>query len=139
MNSYLFSEIKEGLKESFSVEITDEVIKSFISVCGDTNPLHVDSDYAKSKGFESCLVHGMLVSSFYSTLCGMYLPGKYCVLHGIDISFAKPVFSGDILDISGEVKYINEAYKQLEIKSIISNHKGQKVSKATIKAGVIDE
>ena len=81
----------------------------------------------------------MLTSSFFSTLVGVYLPGKYCLLQGIDIQFSKPVYIDDILTITGKVSYINEAYKQIEIKAIIINQDNEKVSKATIKVGVMDE
>jgi len=69
----------------------------------------------------------------------VYLPGKYCILQGIDIQFSKPVYIDDILTITGKVSYINEAYKQIEIKAIIINQDNEKVSKATIKVGVMDE
>ena len=81
----------------------------------------------------------MLTSSFYSTLVGVYLPGKSCLLQGIDIQFSKPVYVGDNLTISGEVVYINEAFRQIEIKGKIVNQHNQKVSKATIKVGIVNE
>jgi 3-hydroxybutyryl-CoA dehydratase len=80
-----------------------------------------------------------LTSTLYSTLVGVHLPGKYCILQGINIQYSKPVYVGDQLIISGKVHYINEAYKQIEIKAMIINQYDEKVSKATIKAGVIDE
>jgi len=101
--------------------------------------LHTDVEYSKSKGFSDRVVYGMLISSFFSTLVGVYLPGKYCILQGVDIQFSKPVYIDDILTITGKVSYINEAYKQLEIKAVIINQDNKKVSKATIKVGVMDE
>ncbi len=139
MNSYKFHEIEVGLEESFEVTITQEMMDKFLDISGDINPLHVDEEYAKQKGFKSTVVYGLLSSSFYSTLAGVYLPGKYCILQGADIQFSSPVFVGDTLSISGKVSYINEAYKQLEIKAIIRNQDNKKVSKATIKTGLIDE
>ena len=94
---------------------------------------------SKSKGFSDRVVYGMLTSSFFSTLVGVYLPGKYCILQSIDIKFSKPVYIDDILTITGKVSYINEAYKQLEIKAVIINQDNKKVSKATIKVGGMDE
>ena len=85
------------------------------------------------------VVYGLLTSSFYSTLVGVHLPGKHCILQGIDIQFSKPVYIGDTLKISGKVSYINEAYKQIEIRAFITNQNNEKVSKATIKTGVLDE
>ena len=139
MNSYKFVDINVGLEESFNVRVSSEKLDKFLKISGDINPLHTDAEYSKSKGFSDRVVYGMLTSSFFSTLVGVYLPGKYCILQGVDIQFSKPVYIDDILTITGKVIYINEAYKQLEIKAVIINQDNKKVSKATIKVGVIDE
>ena len=139
MNSYKFVDINVGLEESFSVRVNSEKLDKFIKITGDINPLHTDAEYSKSKGFSDRVVYGMLTSSFFSTLVGVYLPGKYCILQGVDIQFSIPVYIDDILTITGKVSYINEAYKQLEIKAVIINQDNKKVSKATIKVGVMDE
>ena len=139
MNSYKFVDINVGLEESISVRVNSEKQDKFLKISGDINPLHTDAEYSKSKGFSDRIVYGMLTSSFFSTLVGVYLPGKYSILQGIDIQFYEPVFIDDILTITGKVSYINEAYKQLEIKAVIINQDNKKVSKATIKVGVIDE
>ena len=139
MNSYKFVDINVGLEESFSVRVNSEKLDKFLKISGDINPLHTDAEYSKSKGFSDRVVYGMLTSSFFSTLVGVYLPGKYCILQSVNIQFSKPVYIDDILTITGKVSYINEAYKQLEIKAVIINQDNKKVSKATIKVGVIDE
>ena len=139
MNEYKFSDIEIGLGESFEVKIDASKMDKFLDISNDINPLHVDSNYAKKKGFPNRVVYGLLTSSFYSTLVGVYLPGKYCILQGIDIQFSKPVYIGDALKISGKVIYINEAYKQIEIKAFITNQNNESVSKSTIYTGVLDE
>jgi len=139
MNEYRFSDIKVGLTEAFNVKITASMMDKFLEISNDTNPLHIDENYAKDQGFTDRVVYGLLTSSFYSTLVGVYLPGKYCILQGIDIQFSKPVYIDDELKISGKVSYINEAYKQIEIKATIIIQESKKVSKATIKVGVMDE
>ena len=139
MNSYKFVDINVGLEQSISVRVNSEKQDKFLKISGDINPLHTDAEYSKSKGFSDRIVYGMLTSSFFSTLVGVYLPGKYSILQGIDIQFYEPVFIDDILTITGKVSYINEAYKQLEIKAVIINQDNKKVSKATIKVGVMDE
>ena len=139
MNNYKFVDIHVGLEESFSVRVKSEKLDKFLKISGDINPLHTDAEYSKSKGFSDRVVYGMLTSSFFSTLVGVYLPGKYCILQSVNIQFSKPVYIDDILTITGKVSYINEAYKQLEIKAVIINQDNKKVSKATIKVGVMDE
>jgi len=139
VNSYKFVDIHLGLEESFSVRVKSEKLDKFREISGDINPLHTDTEYSKSRGFSDRVVHGMLTSIFFSTLVGVYLPGKYCILQGIDIQFSKPVYIDDVLTITGKVSYINEAYRQIEVKAVIVNQDDEKVSKATIKVGVIDE
>ena len=138
MNEYKFLDIVLGLEESFEVKIDVSKMDKFLDISNDINPLHIDNNYAKEKGFSSRVVYGLLTSSFYSTLVGVYLPGKYGILQGVDIQFSKPVYIGDTLKISGKVIYINIAYKQIEIKAFITNQNNEKVSKATIKTGVLD-
>ena len=138
MNKYLFEDIDVGLKESFTIFITGEMMSGFAVISGDYNPLHTDEAFAKDNGFKSNVVYGMLTSSLYSRLVGMNLPGKHALLQGIDVSFRKPVYVGDCLQVTGEVMYKNDAYKLLEIKAIIENQEEAVVSKAKIKVGVIE-
>jgi len=139
MNEFRLSDISIGLEQSFEVLLDPEKHKKFLEITGDHNPLHIDPEYAKVRGFEGNVVYGLLTSSFYSTLVGVYLPGKFAILHAIDVKFLKPVFINDLLKVSGVVSYINEAYKQIELKAYIVNQKGIKISKAIIKVGLIDE
>lgn len=136
-NKIEFEELHIGLSESFKVKITDEMLDLFIKISGDKNPMHSSEEYAKNKNYPSKVIHGLLSSSFYSTLVGMYLPGEKCLLHGIDISFRKPVFVGDKLEIYGEIILLNEVYKVAEIKAYIKNQSGEKISTAKIRVGVI--
>lgn len=138
MKDYTIADIEVGLEHSFQSTITREKMEKFLSISGDCNPLHTDQSFAKKQGFDDIVAYGMLTSSFYSTLVGVYIPGKHCLLHGIEVKFTKPVYINDLLTVSGKVVYINDAYKQLEIKADITNQDNIKVSKATIKVGVSD-
>ena len=135
MKEYRFNDIKINMTEKFTIQITNEMIEIFSKLCGDINPLHVNADYAKEKGFKDKVVHGMMTASFYSTLVGIYLPGRYSLLQGLNITFNSPSYAEDILEIKGEVSYINEAYRQIEIDAYICNQNGKKISKAKIKVG----
>ena len=139
MNEYTYDEINIGLSHEFTVTVTQQMQDMFKKVSGDVNPLHADSEFAANRGFDSTVVFGMLTSSFYSTLVGVYLPGKNCLFHSIDIKFTQPVFIGDTLTVSGTVKEINDMFRQITVKAAIVNQHGRKVSKAIIKTGVLDE
>jgi 3-hydroxybutyryl-CoA dehydratase len=137
LSEYLWEDLQVGLKHEFQATISEEMMTRFRLDIGDTNPLHVDTAYARANGFDGRVVYGMLVASFYSTLAGVHLPGRYCLLHGINVSFVKPVFVGDHLTVCGEVVYLNDAYHQAHISAHIAKDDGTVVSKAKLVAGVL--
>ena len=137
MNSLKFSELKEGLSSEFNTIITENMMDNFLKLSGDNNPLHINDEYAKLKGFNSRVVFGMLSSSFYSQLVGVYLPGKYAFLHSISIDFIKPLYIGDKITIFGEIININDLFKFIEIKSYIKRD-NIKISRAKIKVGLFE-
>ncbi len=138
MNEYTMSELSIGMIECFSKKVTLEMMKAFLQLSGDENPLHIDEVYAKSKGFQDRVVYGMLTSSFISTLGGCYLPGKYCIIQGVETKFLRPVYIGDEITVTGEVVDIREELNYIEIRVTMKNQKGEKVLRGTLKAGVLD-
>ena len=135
MKEYCFDDCDIGTNESFTVEVTESMMALFQVVSGDENPMHLDGEYAKGHGYENRLVYGMLTSSFYSRLVGMYLPGRYCILKAIEIFFVRPVYINDVLFITGRVKEKDKRFKQMNIKASMKNQYGKTISKADILVG----
>lgn len=137
MNEYQLEDIEIGMTEEFKVKVTEKMQDDFRKNTGDINPMHSDVNFAKEKGFENILVFGMLTASFFSTLVGVYLPGKNCLFQECkDIRFHNPVFIGDDLTIKGEVIEIDERFKRITIKGIIRNQDNKKVCSGKLIAGV---
>ena len=42
----------KGLVERFVFKATNEMMQSFVEISGDVNPVHTDSNYATSRGFD---------------------------------------------------------------------------------------
>lgn len=139
MREYKMKDFTVGMSESFRVLVTADMMQKFFDITGDENPLHVNENFAKSKGFKDRVVYGMLTASLVSTLGGCYLPGKFCLIQGIEIKFARPVFIGDELVITGEVCKVDLDLRYLEIRVTIKNQKNEKVLRGLLKAGVMDE
>ncbi|MCD8209126.1 MAG: MaoC family dehydratase [Bacteroidales bacterium] len=139
MNHYSFSDLEVGLKETFQVQITEEMMLLFKELTGDKNPLHQDESFAREKGFSSKVCYGMLTASFLSTLGGMYLPGGNCLIQSVDTNFVKPVYIGDTLEIAGTVREKNDTVRQAVLKVAVTNQRGEKVLRGTMKVGVLDE
>jgi 3-hydroxybutyryl-CoA dehydratase len=139
MNEYSWTDLRVGLRHGFEVTITPEMMEAFAVLSGDCNPLHVDAAFAVKAGFRGNVVFGMLTASFYSRLVGVYLPGKHALLHGIDLDFQSPTFVGDTLIIDGEIAFLSDAYRQIEIKARSRNQHGKLISKAVIRVGLLGQ
>ena len=136
MNIFTYDEIKKGYSFQFNEKITEEMMTLFLELCGDTNPLHCDRNYALEKKMKDRVVYGMLSSSFYSKLVGVYIPGKYCLLQGIKIQFNNPLFIGDEITVNGKVVDKDDTFKILKIKANIKTF-DKTISKAEIMVGVM--
>ena len=137
MNEYKYDDITIGTEASFVKTVTPEMEDAFRTITGDENPLHKDDLFAVETGegrFKSHVSFGMLTASLYSTLAGVYLPGKYSLIHSFeDISFTNPVYAGDELTVSGKVIDKTDDFKLIVVKAMIKNGDGKTVSKAKIK------
>ena len=136
MNSYTLADISPGLTADFTLEVTAEKMALFYELTGDCSPIHMDEAYAQRRGYPGRVVYGMLGASLFSTLAGVYLPGEHCLLHGVECKFARPVFIGDVLTVSGTVTEVNETFREITVKAVITNQNGQKVTRGVIRAGV---
>ena len=132
MNNYKFDELTVGMTESFKVSITAEMLDAFKGITGDVNPLHNDEEFAKAKGHPGRVAYGMLTASFLSTLAGVYIPGERSLIQQVETKFAKPVYIGDELTVTGEIVELVESVQRIELKVTITNQDGKKVLRGTM-------
>jgi 3-hydroxybutyryl-CoA dehydratase len=83
------------------LEVSREDVQRFAELTGDTNPLHVDPDYAAEAVFGEPVAHGMLTASAVSAALAD-LPGDV-VYVSQDLEFTAPVTPGETLTAEVEV------------------------------------
>lgn len=137
MNNYSFEDLSVGLEESFEVDITEEMMEQFYRITGDQNPLHRERAFANQMGYADRVVYGMLTSSFFSTLAGVYLPGERSLIHRVETEFPKPVFIGDRLKVTGKVQEMNGTFQTITLKVVITNQKKEKVCRGKMRIGFL--
>ncbi len=95
LHGYYFEDIEVGMHDLFAKTITDADIITFAGISGDTNPVHLNHEFAAETMFEGRIAHGMLTSSFISTVIGTKLPGPGCIYVSQNLKFRAPVKVGD--------------------------------------------
>ena len=94
-HGYYLEDLSIGMQAVFAKTVTEADVLMFAAVSGDTNPLHLNAEFAAQTRFKQRIVHGMLTTSLWSTLVGTKLPGSGSAYMGQEITFIKPVYIGD--------------------------------------------
>lgn len=88
--------------------ITREQLRAYADASGDTNPIHLDDDFAKTAGFPSVIVHGMLSMAFLSDFLCANFPNSRYRIHKVKVRFRKVTFPGDSVTCSGKIKNVSD-------------------------------
>ncbi|MDX2008306.1 MAG: MaoC family dehydratase [Meiothermus sp.] len=118
---------KVGDVGSYSQTITEANIAQFIGAVGDTNPIHVDAEYAKKTRFGQRIAQGILVAGLISTVIGTRLPGVGAVYLGQSLKFLKPAYIGDTITAAVTVKAIRPDKPILTLETVCTNQRGERV------------
>jgi len=92
---YRFEDLTVGMSAAFARTVTEADILAFAGVSGDTNPVHLDGEFAAASMFGQRIAHGMLSAAFISTVFGTKLPGPGCIYLSQNLKFKAPVKIGD--------------------------------------------
>lgn len=109
----------EDLSVGQSAELVRTVgeadIVAFAQVTGDTNPVHLDADYAATTAFGERIAHGMLSAGYISAVLGTALPGPGAVYLSQSLAFKRPVRIGDEVTARATVTAIDTAKAQVTL------------------------
>lgn len=120
-------DLTPGYAAELSHTLTQDDLDAFASLTGDFNPIHIDPEFARKASFGQPIAHGMLTSSFISTMVGMQLPGKGALWTSQTLDFVRPAFVGDTITVKSEVTQVSPATKTLICKVTVTNQHGQAV------------
>ena len=111
---YYFEDLKVGMTAVFGKTVTDADICIFAGVSGDTNPVHLNDDYAQGTMFKGRIAHGMFGASLISAVFGTKMPGPGCIYVSQNLRFKAPVRVGDTLIARVTVKNLLPQKKFVE-------------------------
>ena len=95
LHGYYFEDLSVGQTASYAKTVTEADVVLFAGVSGDTNPVHLNEEFASQTMFKGRIAHGMLSVGFISTIFGTKLPGPGCIYITQNLKFKAPVKIGD--------------------------------------------
>ncbi len=119
-----------GDRASFTKTISEADVVLFAGVSGDTNPLHLDAEYARKTRFGARIAHGILTAGLISTVIGTRLPGTGAVYLAQSLKFLKPVYLGDTVTATAYVRQVrdrDDGGQVLTLETICVNQRGERV------------
>jgi 3-hydroxybutyryl-CoA dehydratase len=118
MAGLFFEDLSVGQSASFSKTITEADILMFAAVSGDTNPVHIDAEYAAGTMFGARIAHGMLSAGLISAVLGTRLPGPGTVYLAQQLKFRAPVKLGDTVTATATVASLDAAKKRATLTTV---------------------
>jgi 3-hydroxybutyryl-CoA dehydratase len=116
--------LKPGDRASRTTTITDEMIRSFADLTGDTNPVHLDDAYAAGTRFGRRIAHGMIAAGLISATLANDLPGPGTVYLSQTLQFKAPVYPGDTITTNIEVKTVRPDKPIATLSTVCRNQEG---------------
>ncbi len=132
-------ELFKDYKIVIPFQITNDIYKSFQLCSGDMNPLHTDLEFAKQKGFKTCVMYGNILNGFVSYAVGMKLPTPDVMIQTQDILFKNPVFMNEKLEMTIETYEVHESVNVVMFKFKFVNELKKIVAKGHVQIGVFEK
>ena len=118
--SHRFEDLELGISASVSRTVSEADILMFAGVSGDTNPVHLDQEFAASTMFGGRIAHGMLSAGLISAVFGTRLPGPGSIYLSQTLKFKAPVKIGDTVVARVTVKELKTEKRRAVFSTVCS-------------------
>jgi acyl dehydratase len=116
-----------GAQARLSRTIGLDDIQRMADITGDTNPIHLDNDFARKTRFHGRIAHGLFAAGLISAVLGTRLPGPGAVYLSQTLDFRHPVRAGDTLTAEVEVTGWQSEKRRITLHTRCFNQQGQDV------------
>ncbi|MEQ8505066.1 MAG: MaoC family dehydratase [Rhodospirillales bacterium] len=123
LHGFYFEDLEVGQSDEYSRTISESDILVFAGVSGDTNPVHLNHEFASETMFEGCIAHGLLTASYISTVIGTKMPGPGCIYVGQTLKFKAPVKAGDTVTARATIleKFDDKNFVKIQTQCLVGD------------------
>ena len=104
-----------GQAAVYTKTVGEADIVLYAGVSGDTNPVHLDAEFAATTPFKQRIAHGMLSAGLISAVLGTRLPGEGSIYLSQNLKFRAPVKIGDTVTATVEITALDPGKKRVTL------------------------
>src|SRR3954451_6962859 len=120
LTGYFLEDIFVGQTAVYAKTVTEADVVLFAGISGDTNPVHLNDEFASTTQFKGRIAHGILTASFISTVLGTRLPGPGCIYLSQNLKFKAPVRIGDTVQAQVTGTDVVVEKRRVVLKTVLS-------------------
>ncbi len=124
---YTYEDLNPGAEESLSLKLSDQAVRQYAALVGDTNPVHLDDEYAAKSFFKKRVAHGLLAGGLVSAVLGTRLPGPGAIYLSQNFEFKRPMYIGETITARVRVMEKHDRHKKVELRTWVENPAAQVV------------
>ncbi len=125
------SDLKIGQSYEMKRSFSEAEVRAFAELSRDTNPIHIDAEFARNSRFGELIVPGFLTGSMFSAIIGTKFPGIGSVYLNQNMIFLKPVFLNQVVTASVSVKELYPEKNRVLLGTVCFDEKGEKLIDGT--------
>lgn len=122
-----YEQIGLGDSARLSLTVTAATVEAYAALVGDSNPVHLDEEFAAKSFFRRRVAHGMLAGGLISAVLGTRLPGPGAIYLSQDLEFKRPVYLDEVITAVAEVVEKQDKHKKIRLRTRVENQDGQTV------------
>lgn len=107
LHGYYLEDLQVGMSDSFAKTVTEADVILFAGITGDSNPIHINEEFAAQTMFKGRIVHGEFSGGLISAVLGTRLPGPGSIFINQSLRFKAPVRIGETVTATVTVREVN--------------------------------
>jgi acyl dehydratase len=115
---FSFEDLQVGDTVSQEVTFTNELKEAFKQLSCDSALIHSSTEFASVMGFPEPIIQGLCITSRFSRLIGMYLPGEGSIVESLDFKFRNPIYFGHSVNFHLEIIRTLSALKVIRLRLV---------------------
>jgi len=116
---------QEGDQFKWERHISADDVQRFAEIVGDSNPIHLDVEFAANSFFKKRIVHGAFLVGLISKVLGMDFPGQGTVYISQNSLFKRPVYVDTTASVEIKVTQVITEKRRLVLDTNILNSDGK--------------